>query len=254
MLLDISVMSHFGLRPDAEKLPGAALGRGEAKTKRQTLHSGVFILVSFLTEFVFTVWVFRRSMAVLIFNPTAAAAQFHQKMRRQTGTSEQRNSSSLPTTSSSTQITFICYLALSMTNPPLVQSFASLALWEFLVRRRQVLPRASQGGVRCPLNKLPMPPSKDPRSVPVSAPTGCCLPGIHLKISLATIKFLVKGLHVEGVRQSEDLWGSRDWNKMRSSWVCALLSMESPAHERRRWHPAARSLECSSEKWENKEW
>lgn len=49
-----------------------------------------------------------------------------------------------------------------------------------------------------------MPPSKEARSVPVSAPTGCCLPGIRLKISLVTIKFLVKGLHVEGVRETED--------------------------------------------------
>lgn len=125
-------------------------------------------------------------------------------MRRQTGTSEQRNSSSFPTTSSSTQITFTHCLVLPATNPPLVQSSASLALWEFLVRRRQVLPGANQGGVRCPVNKPPMPPSKEARSVPVSAPTGCCLPGIHLKISLVTIKVLVKGLHVEGVRGTED--------------------------------------------------
>lgn len=131
-------------------------------------------------------------------------AQFHQKMWRQTGTSEQRNSSSFPTTSSSTQITFTRCLVLPMTNPPLLQSSASLALWEFHVRRRQVLPGANQGGVRCPLNKPPMPPSKEARSVPVSAPTGCCLPGIRLKISLVTIKFLVKGLHVEGVRETED--------------------------------------------------
>lgn len=125
-------------------------------------------------------------------------------MWRQTGTLEQRISSSLPTASSSAQITFTCLLVLPMTNPPLVRRSASSALWEFLVRRRQVLPRANQGGVRCPLNKPPMPPSKEARSVPVSAPTGCCLPGIRLKISLVTIKFLVKGLHVEGVRETED--------------------------------------------------
>lgn len=101
----------------------------------------------------------------------------------------ERISSSLPTASSSAQITFTCRLVLPMTNPPLVRSSASLALWEFLVRRRQVLPRANQGGVRCPLNKPPMPPSKEARSVPVSAPTGCCLPGIRLTFSLVTIKF-----------------------------------------------------------------
>lgn len=154
-----------------------------------------------MTHFLF----FCLSFQPVVFkNPTAAAAQFHQKMWRQTGTLEERISSSLPTASSSAQITFTCCLVLPMTNPPLVRSSASSALWEFLVRRRQVLPGANQGGVRCPLNKPPMPPSKEACSVPLSAPTGCCLPGIRLKISLVTIKFLVKGLHVEGVRETED--------------------------------------------------
>lgn len=97
-----------------------------------------------------------------------------------------------PTASSLTQITFTCYLVLPMTNLPLVQSSVSLALWDFLVRQRQLLPRANECGVRCPLDKPPVPPSKETRGAPVSVPAGCCLPGIRLKFSLVTIKFLVK--------------------------------------------------------------
>lgn len=115
-------------------------------------------------------------------------------MWRQIATSEQRNSSFFftPTASSLTQITFTCYLVLPMTNLLLVRSTVALALWDFLVRQRQLLPRANECGVRCPLNKPPVPPSKETRGAPVSVPTGCCLPGIRLKFSLVTIKFLVK--------------------------------------------------------------
>lgn len=97
-----------------------------------------------------------------------------------------------PTASSLTQITFTCYLVLPVTNPPLVRSSVSLALLDFLVRQRQLLPRANECGVRCPLNKPPVPPSKETHGAPVSVPAGCCLPGIRLKFSLVTIKFLVK--------------------------------------------------------------
>lgn len=75
---------------------------------------------------------------------------------------------------------------------PLAQTLGSPALWNCLVTQRQLLPWANEHGVRCPLNKLQMPPSKETCSAPVSVATGSCLPGPSLKISLVTIKFLVK--------------------------------------------------------------
>lgn len=46
--------------------------------------------------------------------------------------------------------------------------------------------------MRCPLNKLRTPPSKETCSAPVFVATGSCLLGPSLKFSLVTIKFLVK--------------------------------------------------------------
>lgn len=50
---------------------------------------------------------------------------------------------------------------------PLAQTLGSPALWNCLVTQRQLLPRANEHGVRCPLNKPPMPPSKETRGAPV---------------------------------------------------------------------------------------
>lgn len=78
------------------------------------------------------------------------------------------------------------FLSISTTDKsPLAQTLGSPALQNCLVTQRLLLPRANERRVRCPLNKLRMPPSKETCSAPVSAATGSCLPGLSLK-------FLVK--------------------------------------------------------------
>ncbi len=78
------------------------------------------------------------------------------------------------------------FLSISTTDKsPLAQTLGSPALWNCLVTQRLLLPRANEHRVRCPLNKLRMPPSKETCSAPVFVATGSCLPGLSLK-------FLVK--------------------------------------------------------------
>lgn len=104
--------------------------------------------------------------------------------------------------SSLIQIPVPSCIFLPLTNPLLAQTLDSVALWNCLVTQRQLLPRANERGVRCPLNKLRMPPSKETCSAPVFVAAGSCLPGLSLKIFSCYHKISGKRLHVEGVRET----------------------------------------------------
>lgn len=108
-----------------------------------------------------------------------------------------------------------------MTNPPLVQNLGSLALWNCLVTQRQLLPWANERGVRCPLNKPRMPPSKETCSAPVFVAAGSCLPGIRLKFSLVTIKFLVKDYTWKELERPRRPGSQNETIQAEVQWTCS---------------------------------